>query len=62
MGVNDDDAASLEARHVHHVYEAIAAHFSSTRYKVRRVSRFPGNRGGFMWGFGVGEVGSVLGS
>ncbi|WYZ37510.1 hypothetical protein EsH8_II_001016 [Colletotrichum jinshuiense] len=28
-----EDAASYESRHVHNVYEAIAPHFSSTRYK-----------------------------
>ncbi|OHF00404.1 tRNA (Uracil-5-)-methyltransferase TRM9 [Colletotrichum orchidophilum] len=33
-GDNDDDAAAAyESRHVHTVYEAIAPHFSSTRYK-----------------------------
>ncbi|EFQ32213.1 uncharacterized protein GLRG_07357 [Colletotrichum graminicola M1.001] len=29
----DDDADAYESRHVHTVYEAIAPHFSSTRYK-----------------------------
>lgn len=30
----DDDALSYEETHVHSVYESIASHFSSTRYKV----------------------------
>ena len=29
-----DDSESYEEVHVHHVYEQIASHFSSTRYKV----------------------------
>ncbi|GJD02036.1 tRNA (uracil-5-)-Methyltransferase TRM9 [Colletotrichum higginsianum] len=29
----EEDAAAYESRHVHTVYEAIAPHFSSTRYK-----------------------------
>ncbi|KAF9701365.1 hypothetical protein EKO04_000172 [Ascochyta lentis] len=33
MASNDDQGASYEAEHVHEVYEEIASHFSSTRYK-----------------------------
>jgi tRNA (uracil-5-)-methyltransferase TRM9 len=29
-----DQGAAYEAEHVHSVYEEIASHFSSTRYKV----------------------------
>jgi hypothetical protein len=31
-----DDAGAYEEQHVHSVYEEIATHFSSTRYKVRQ--------------------------
>jgi tRNA (uracil-5-)-methyltransferase TRM9 len=31
-----EDPASFEAKNVHEIYDAIAAHFSSTRYKVHR--------------------------
>lgn len=34
MNVQDDHGAAYEAEHVHGVYDAIAHHFSSTRYKV----------------------------
>ena len=34
MAENDDQGVSYEAEHVHEVYEEIASHFSSTRYKV----------------------------
>jgi tRNA (uracil-5-)-methyltransferase TRM9 len=30
----NDDAEAYEQRHVHAVYDHIASHFSSTRYKV----------------------------
>ncbi|KAJ4362126.1 tRNA methyltransferase, has a role in tRNA modification [Ascochyta clinopodiicola] len=33
MASHDDEGASYEAEHVHEVYEEIASHFSSTRYK-----------------------------
>ncbi|KAF2128771.1 uracil-5--methyltransferase TRM9 [Dothidotthia symphoricarpi CBS 119687] len=33
MASTDADGASYEAQHVHSVYEEIASHFSSTRYK-----------------------------
>jgi hypothetical protein len=31
----DEDPSAYEAKHVHQVYDQIASHFSSTRYKVR---------------------------
>jgi hypothetical protein len=34
MASSDPQGASYEAEHVHSVYEEIASHFSSTRYKV----------------------------
>jgi hypothetical protein len=34
MATSDAQGASYEAAHVHSVYEEIASHFSSTRYKV----------------------------
>jgi hypothetical protein len=34
MAETDDRGADYEAQHVHSVYEEIASHFSSTRYKV----------------------------
>lgn len=34
MADSDANGATYEARHVHSVYEQIASHFSSTRYKV----------------------------
>lgn len=34
MSEEDRDEEAYEARHVHEVYEAIAEHFSGTRYKV----------------------------
>lgn len=35
--VVDDDPQSYETKHVHAVYDEIASHFSSTRYKVSSV-------------------------
>lgn len=32
--VVNEDPAAYEAKHVHEVYDQIASHFSSTRYKV----------------------------
>jgi tRNA (uracil-5-)-methyltransferase TRM9 len=34
MASTDEQGTSYEAEHVHSVYEQIASHFSSTRYKV----------------------------
>jgi hypothetical protein len=34
MAESDTQGADYEAEHVHSVYEEIASHFSSTRYKV----------------------------
>jgi hypothetical protein len=34
MAESDTQGADYEAQHVHSVYEEIASHFSSTRYKV----------------------------
>src|ERR1700761_1497923 len=34
----DDNPAVYEHRHVHAVYDQIAPHFSSTRYKVVKIS------------------------
>lgn len=34
MATSETEGASYEAEHVHSVYEEIASHFSSTRYKV----------------------------
>lgn len=34
MADNDEQGTSYEEEHVHEVYEQIASHFSSTRYKV----------------------------
>jgi tRNA (uracil-5-)-methyltransferase TRM9 len=34
MASTDEQGTSYEAEHVHEVYEQIASHFSSTRYKV----------------------------
>ena len=34
MAASDAHGADYEAAHVHTVYEEIASHFSSTRYKV----------------------------
>lgn len=39
--VVDDDPQSYESKHVHAVYDEIAPHFSSTRYKVRSSSTHP---------------------
>ena len=39
--VVDSKPAEYEEQHVHAVYDQIASHFSSTRYKVRRPSRDP---------------------
>lgn len=36
--VVDSDPTKYEEQHVHAVYDQIASHFSSTRYKVRRSS------------------------
>ena len=33
----ETDPEAYETRHVHDVYNEIAAHFSSTRYKVRHT-------------------------
>jgi len=35
VAVVDDEPQSYEEKHVHAVYDQIAAHFSSTRHKVR---------------------------
>jgi tRNA (uracil-5-)-methyltransferase TRM9 len=34
MADTDEQGTSYEEEHVHEVYEQIASHFSSTRYKV----------------------------
>jgi tRNA (uracil-5-)-methyltransferase TRM9 len=34
MASSEPQGADYEAQHVHSVYEEIASHFSSTRYKV----------------------------
>jgi tRNA (uracil-5-)-methyltransferase TRM9 len=34
MAQSDPQGAAYEEQHVHTVYEQIASHFSSTRYKV----------------------------
>lgn len=34
MAAKDENAPDYEAEHVHTVYDQIASHFSSTRYKV----------------------------
>jgi tRNA (uracil-5-)-methyltransferase TRM9 len=34
MAESETQGADYEAQHVHTVYEEIASHFSSTRYKV----------------------------
>lgn len=34
MAARDADRVEYERKHVHEVYEDIASHFSSTRYKV----------------------------
>lgn len=34
MATSVDAAPAYEAEHVHEVYQEIASHFSSTRYKV----------------------------
>ena len=36
--VVDDNPEAYEERHVHAVYDHIASHFSSTRYKVANVT------------------------
>lgn len=38
---NADPGEAYEQRHVHEVYQQIAHHFSSTRYKVRILPKFP---------------------
>ncbi len=38
--IDDSIAADREERDVHGVYEAIAPHFSSTRYKVREYAAY----------------------
>lgn len=38
MGDNVDRGEEYERKHVHEVYEQIASHFSSTRYKVSGCS------------------------
>jgi hypothetical protein len=35
--VSEQDSRAYEEEHVHMVYQQIAPHFSSTRYKVSRV-------------------------
>lgn len=35
----DDKGPAYEDEHVHQVYEQIASHFSSTRYKVSQFHR-----------------------
>ena len=37
--MSDSESAAYERQHVHEVYDQIAPHFSSTRYKVRNMSR-----------------------
>jgi hypothetical protein len=37
--VNEHDSRAYEEEHVHRVYQQIAPHFSSTRYKVSHVKR-----------------------
>jgi hypothetical protein len=39
--VVDDDPQTYETKHVHEVYDEIAPHFSSTRYKVSIISLPP---------------------
>ena len=41
MADNDEQGTSYEEEHVHEVYEQIASHFSSTRYKVRIAPSLP---------------------
>ena len=36
--MSDLECATYERQHVHEVYDQIAPHFSSTRYKVRNLS------------------------
>jgi hypothetical protein len=36
--VVDDNPETYEERHVHAVYDHIASHFSSTRYKVAKIT------------------------
>jgi tRNA (uracil-5-)-methyltransferase TRM9 len=38
LTVVDDNPEAYEERHVHAVYDHIASHFSSTRYKVANVT------------------------
>lgn len=40
MATSEPQGASYEAKHVHSVYEEIASHFSSTRYKVCVSTRY----------------------
>jgi tRNA (uracil-5-)-methyltransferase TRM9 len=40
MAEPEVQGAEYEAEHVHSVYEEIASHFSSTRYKVCVTPRF----------------------
>lgn len=35
VAVINEDPSTYESRHVHNVYDQIASHFSTTRYKVR---------------------------
>jgi tRNA (uracil-5-)-methyltransferase TRM9 len=41
--LDEDRGESYESEHVHTVYEQIASHFSSTRYKVRSFHVTEGN-------------------
>lgn len=36
-----EESTAYEEEHVHEVYEQIASHFSSTRYKVRYIMGIP---------------------
>jgi hypothetical protein len=40
--VSEQDSRAYEEEHVHMVYQQIAPHFSSTRYKVSRVGALLG--------------------
>jgi hypothetical protein len=40
--VSEQDSRAYEEEHVHVVYQQIAHHFSSTRYKVSRVGALLG--------------------
>jgi len=53
--MEDARASSLESKHVHRVYDEIAAHFSATRYKAWPVVD------GFVRGMPEGSLGVDIG-